>query len=939
MFLLILLMPTILLGQVGVQRLGSFDGGPDVINLSGLNVHFEIPIYARPGRGHDTDVRVITSYDSNVPLGALEANAANLSAGSVLFGAPWTEPKLIADAGSVSVTTHQYSCGRDSNGQPYGYSETRYFYIYVDSRAAEHAFGNGYSTDQACQYSGSPHLTTFSAAAIDGSGYLISASGPTATITTPSGSSFYQYGLHQTAQDSNGNKVDALMGSDGYHNLSVQSLTDTVGTKITISGGGFPAGTAAVAQNPLILTYTDSNDNPETVTLSYGLYEIDATLLGVVGGPLSLPASLLTRVTYPDGTFYAMNYATNATGYYTGQVSAITLPTGGVVGYQTSISGTGTAFTVTLNRSTIDGTTKYVWTSPGANGPSSSGAATVSQTTITSPIGEKTVVNFVSPLVPTSVEPPSDNLNDANVSYETSRYVYGLQSTAIRSSMKCYNGATGNCTTVQIEEPVLQISDVTTLDNGQQSQTVTSFNTAGLVTEKDEYDYGSSSPTRKTITTYANLGNGILDRPQSVTVEDASNNTFGRTTYGYDEYAPFPAPSGIPGLVAVSGSRGNQTSIHRWLTTAASIDTHRKSDTAGQVNQFIDGRTNLTQYGFDQETDSCLQSTVLPTPSSGVAMSTSAGCDPNTGLLTSTVDLNTRQTSYAYDGMSRPHTINYPDGGGKTITYSGETLPEVITTTVAATPNPNVESSVTLDGMGRVSNSEQITDPQGWDKIDTVYNQDGLVLSVSNPHRSYSSLSTDGLTTYGYDALGRKILQTNPGNSTESWTYVGNTVTFKDEAGHQWQRTYDALGRLIQVLEPPNPSGVVAETDYTYDLLDNLTRVDQWGGPKGSSGERVRTFTYDALSRLVCAANPESSITNCPTSATATIPPGVLQYVYDGNDNVTTRTDARNVVTSYVYDALNRITSKTYDTSHATVAIAPTSNVGYLADIQRWLSL
>src|SRR5579872_5484084 len=45
-------------------------------------------------------------------------------------------------------------------------------------------------------------------------------------------------------------------------------------------------------------------------------------------------------------------------------------------------------------------------------------------------------------------------------------------------------------------------------------------------------------------------------------------------------------------------------------------------------------------------------------------------------------------------------------------------------------------------------------------------------------------------------------------------------------------------------------------TLYTYDVLGNLLSVNQKGD--GSQAARVRTFTYDSLSRLLTATNPES---------------------------------------------------------------------------------
>src|SRR5437763_16778075 len=48
----------------GTPPLGSFGGGPDVINLANLNSHIDIPVLRRPGRG--TNFTYDLSYDSSV---------------------------------------------------------------------------------------------------------------------------------------------------------------------------------------------------------------------------------------------------------------------------------------------------------------------------------------------------------------------------------------------------------------------------------------------------------------------------------------------------------------------------------------------------------------------------------------------------------------------------------------------------------------------------------------------------------------------------------------------------------------------------------------------------------------------------------------------------------------------------------------------------------
>jgi RHS repeat-associated protein len=110
---------------------------------------------------------------------------------------------------------------------------------------------------------------------------------------------------------------------------------------------------------------------------------------------------------------------------------------------------------------------------------------------------------------------------------------------------------------------------------------------------------------------------------------------------------------------------------------------------------------------------------------------------------------------------------------------------------------------------------------------------------------------------------------------------------------------------LTKVLEPDGNNNPSLETDYQYDALNNLTRVDQWGGPSGSAGDRFRTFTYDSLSRLLTAFNPE----------TGTVCYGVLSGSscvngYDGNGNLINKTDARGITIMSTYDALNRMIKK-----------------------------
>ena len=127
------------------------------------------------------------------------------------------------------------------------------------------------------------------------------------------------------------------------------------------------------------------------------------------------------------------------------------------------------------------------------------------------------------------------------------------------------------------------------------------------------------------------------------------------------------------------------------------------------------------------------------------------------------------------------------------------------------------------------------------------------------------------------------------------------------------------------------------ETDYSYDLLNNLIGVTQ-NGIGSSSTPLTRSFTYDSLSRLLCASNPESSTVPCTAAAMSAYTPGTKGYEYDKNGNVISTTDANGWTTiSYGYDNNNRLISKVAtsdaDTNFVYGYDSGPNNIGHLTGV------
>lgn len=458
----------------------------------------------------------------------------------------------------------------------------------------------------------------------------------------------------------------------------------------------------------------------------------------------------------------------------------------------------------------------------------------------------------------------------------------------------------------------------------------------------------------------AYLAANIVNKVVKDVLKDGAGNLVRETDYVFDDYGP----SGGSGMASVVGApghndtdypasrilRGNLTQVKQWMNAGGTpwLTTVFDYDSLGNILTKRDPRGYVTSWTYADSwatVDCAPAANAFAYPTSKtiaygtpLAETTQALYYPCSGLTKSIKDPNDiaagrAGTLWTYDSMGRTLTLSLPEGGGKTYCYTDEStcaagsMPFTTYTSVLSAPDPDVTTAITEDGLGRPITSTLVNDPAGAVYTDTTYDSAGRVHSVSNPHRNSSS-STDGVTVFRYDAVGRKTQVTEADGAVQSWCFDGlasNGQTncfanqsgvagtswedFTDETGHHWQHASDALGDLRAVTEPDPMTGALSlSTLYSYDVFGDLTGVNQ----AGKSGEisRSRSFAYDSISHLLWSKNPETG-TICYGHGDGTVA-GCQADGYDADGNLLYKTDARGVVTGYNYDALNRLTFEHY---------------------------
>jgi RHS repeat-associated protein len=660
----------------------------------------------------------------------------------------------------------------------------------------------------------------------------------------------------------------------------------------------------------------------------------------------TLTHSVPQLITLPNGLSYTISYtpAGSSTTNPYGEPASITLPTGGQVSFTWSDPPDVAGRDIASRTFTANGNS-YTWSY--ALG-------------ILDPAGNLTAFGCAY------LKPGYRDWSDGAQATNPPCYI---------NQVNYYQGTSTLLKTVQTDYDttgaVLPIRETTTwVPQNLVTKTETDYDTLAIWSgnftwknpmEKREYAYGTGAPgglVRRTDFNYLHLTNStyrnlnIADRPTSKIVYDGLNNIKAQTTYTYDggtlaSTSGTPAPNhDYTNFGSTYTTRGNLTQTSEGLLVGSTwtwLNTTHTYDDLGNRLSTKDPNLNQTSFSYiDTWADSnCTlganTSAYLTSTTDPLLHQTQHSYFRCMGLLASTKDQNDINnsgpgTTVTYDLMNRPYIVSHPDGGQTTNTYS-VTLPLTATQVKLVTTSLNIQHTTVFDDLGRVKQT-QFNDPDCTAgsklvKVDHAYGFTtgvGEFTQVSTPYCDTPNSVYGLMATTQHDALDRITSVTQTDGSTVTTTYSGTTAgltaTVTDEAGKARTSLTDALGHLTKVWE--DPSVLNYETDYAYDTLDSLTGVTQQGGASSGSW-RNRSFTYDSLGRLKCAANPEvtSSVNtpaSCPATDTGTYTPGTIGYTYDADGNVLTKTapapnqtgTASTAVTTFSYDALNRLTQKRY---------------------------
>jgi YD repeat-containing protein len=350
---------------------------------------------------------------------------------------------------------------------------------------------------------------------------------------------------------------------------------------------------------------------------------------------------------------------------------------------------------------------------------------------------------------------------------------------------------------------------------------------------------------------------GDLIQQQQQLSAPFSNLTAGNgttTTYAYD-------------------ARDERTGETDGVGTAVARTTSMTYDAFGRVTSSTDALGNVVIYGYDNLGRQVSVSQTVQ----GTARTTHTTYDAFDRVVTQTDALG-NVTTYQYDLANHKTIVTTADG--VTVTTARDAYGDVLT----VTDGLNDVTTYTYDGDGNLLTTKDALGNLSSNQYD------------ADDHLIQTTDATGHVVTYSYDASGRVLTRTvDPSglNLKTSYAYdgEGRQLSITDPMNSVTTYAYDADGNVLTQIQDAGAGKLALTTAYTYDGAGKTLTVTLGAN---TTAARTTQYAYDNLERL---------------SQTIVDPSGLhltTTYAYDGNDNLTSVTDANGHVTRTVYNEANQ---------------------------------
>ena len=365
---------------------------------------------------------------------------------------------------------------------------------------------------------------------------------------------------------------------------------------------------------------------------------------------------------------------------------------------------------------------------------------------------------------------------------------------------------------------------------------------------------------------------------------DAAGTELRRTTMSYGPYG-LPVSRTVTGVGLASGG----------ITTTTSYNTD------GSVSAKVDALNNRTTFAYD--------GAGRLVSSTDAANNTSTITYDRAGRITAARDALGHETRTTYTASGKPLVTTNADGSTTRIEYDDVEDP------VAAVDERGARSTIVRDAEGRPVSATDALGNTSYTEYDIlgrpVWRQDASGVESSTGYdvlsrpivvqnalgaqwttgydkldRAVSSTTPLGRTSrIAYDNVGQLVSTTRPSGAVDAFGYdaMGNQNAYTNSENHVYRTGYDSLGRVVATT---NALGVRVAS-MTYDKNGNLTQAVDGNGV-------ARSFTYDALDRLVSRTTPDETAT----------------FTYNAVGSVLSCNNAT-ASESFTYDAMDRLVSAT----------------------------